>query len=101
MKRRNVFEERRRIARQTTHEADFHHNVYVVLLRPAVARKVLRENPVRETALARIITLRSHHWESFTSPCATARTQADFGGDVSGGSAALHHLPIFLIPPES
>ncbi|GDY19648.1 hypothetical protein LBMAG56_09930 [Verrucomicrobiota bacterium] len=52
MKRRNVFEERRRLARQTTHEACFHHSVYVVLLRPAIARvrKVLRENPARQPA---------------------------------------------------
>ena len=50
MKRRNVFEERRRLGRQTTHEADFHHSVYVVLLRPEVARvrKVRRENPARQ-----------------------------------------------------
>ena len=49
MKRRNVFEERRHTARQITREADFHHHVYVVLLRPAVARrrKVRRENPAR------------------------------------------------------
>lgn len=53
MKRRNVFEERRHAARQTPREADFHHSVYVVLLRPEVAhgRKVLRENPARQPAI--------------------------------------------------
>ena len=52
MKRRNVFEERRQAARQTTREADFHHSVYVVLLRPEVARghKVRHENPARQPA---------------------------------------------------
>ncbi len=50
MKRRNVFEERRRTARkEVAREAAHHHHVYVVLLRPEVARvrKVRRENPDR------------------------------------------------------
>ena len=49
MKRRNVFEERRHAARKEARGPEYHHNVYVVLLRPEVARvrKVRRENPAR------------------------------------------------------
>ena len=47
-RRPNVFEARRK-ANAKAKESAFHHNVYVVLLKPDVARmrKVQRENPLR------------------------------------------------------
>ena len=49
-RRENVFEARRRLARVATRADNFHHHVYVVLLKPEVARlrKVRRENPLRQ-----------------------------------------------------
>ena len=49
-RRRNVFAERRQLARQAARPPDYHHHVYVVLLRPSVARlrKVKLENPDRD-----------------------------------------------------
>lgn len=50
MRRRlNVFSAKRRQARGNNRESNFHHHVYVVLLRPEVARfhKVRQENPAR------------------------------------------------------
>lgn len=52
-RRENVFESRRRLAREgRAAVAAFHHHVYVVLLDPAVAklRKVQKENPLRNPA---------------------------------------------------
>lgn len=48
-RRLNIFAERRRRARKYARKPDYHHNVYVVLLRPEVAnlRKVRMENPAR------------------------------------------------------
>ena len=48
-KRRSVFSRRSRLARERASETDFHHNVYVVLLKPEAAalRKVRKENPRR------------------------------------------------------
>ena len=49
-RRRNVFAERRYLARKSARPPDYHHHVYVVLLRPKVAnlRKVKLENPDRK-----------------------------------------------------
>ena len=48
VRRPNVFQARRKAQKKARTEA-FHHNVYVVLLKPEVARlrKVRRENPIR------------------------------------------------------
>ena len=47
-RRPSVFQARRKAQKKARTEA-FHHNVYVVLLKPEVARlrKVRRENPIR------------------------------------------------------
>lgn len=49
VKRRSVFADRRRRSETSESAARFHHNVYVVLLKPEVGalRKVAQQNPNR------------------------------------------------------